>query len=302
MTQARRARVMQSFRDGEVNVLVATDVAARGLDVQVCGPSSSQTLTLEKKTNKIPTPLNVLAARGGAGGEFLGGAVDRHVHPPHRAVRAGGAGGDSAHLCDGRRPPPPPRPRGGPAAQPPEVSHSRVTVQAQYSHLVPALVEVLHHVAVTLQSQHSRSTVAAQSQHSHSSVTQCGNGYTQARREFMGSEGSTRRGKEGDGKGGESSHAQGTGAGRRRVGRRKGPATAQPEEAGSMSVDADVMGVSADVMGVNADVMGVSADVICFKCGRDGFQCGRYGRQCGRYGRQCGRCGAAAEEECCQEW
>ena len=34
MTQPQRDRVMERFRDGNVELLVATDVAARGLDVE----------------------------------------------------------------------------------------------------------------------------------------------------------------------------------------------------------------------------------------------------------------------------
>ncbi len=34
MDQAQRDRVMNRFRDGDLDVLVATDVAARGLDIE----------------------------------------------------------------------------------------------------------------------------------------------------------------------------------------------------------------------------------------------------------------------------
>ena len=33
MSQAQRDRVMKSFRDGKTDILIATDVAARGIDV-----------------------------------------------------------------------------------------------------------------------------------------------------------------------------------------------------------------------------------------------------------------------------
>ena len=34
LTQAKRAQVMEQFKDGKVKFLVATDVAARGLDIE----------------------------------------------------------------------------------------------------------------------------------------------------------------------------------------------------------------------------------------------------------------------------
>ena len=60
LSQAERNRIMQRFKAGEINVLVATDVAARGIDVSDVTPSS--TMMCPKRTSITPTASAAPAA------------------------------------------------------------------------------------------------------------------------------------------------------------------------------------------------------------------------------------------------
>ncbi len=56
MKQAQRNRVMKGFRTGKADILVATDVAARGIDVEKWRPYS--TMIFRRTTNTMFTALD----------------------------------------------------------------------------------------------------------------------------------------------------------------------------------------------------------------------------------------------------
>ena len=74
MSQSARSAALQRFRDGSANVLVATDVAARGLDI-----------------GGISHVVNF----------SLGGSIDTYVHRIGRCGRAGRAGVAHSFVVDG---------------------------------------------------------------------------------------------------------------------------------------------------------------------------------------------------------
>ena len=75
-TQAQRQKALNAFRDGQCNILVATDVAARGIDI----PLVSHVFNYE-----------------------LPDVPEQYVHRIGRTARAGNSGEAVALVCDGER-------------------------------------------------------------------------------------------------------------------------------------------------------------------------------------------------------
>ena len=88
MTQDARTRAFNAFKSGEIPLLVATDVAARGLDVSsVCADKND---TAYKEKSNIHSHLELLSLCGllPVADPQRGVRHQCHVSPHHRGLRA----------------------------------------------------------------------------------------------------------------------------------------------------------------------------------------------------------------------
>jgi len=111
LTQKQQAQVLQSFRDGEYNVMVATSVAEEGLDIPSCDlvvfyepvPSEIRSIQRRGRTGRFSVgSVKVLVAKGSkdVGMQSISTRKERKMQNSMRKMSAEGAGEKAATLSN----------------------------------------------------------------------------------------------------------------------------------------------------------------------------------------------------------